>query len=352
VRRADTLIVGGGPAGAAAAILLARGGQHPLLVERRERPGGIVCGGFLGWDALAALRALGVEPLALGAVPITHVRLIAGRHKAETRLPGHAAGLSRVALDEAMLALAASAGADLLRGVAVKRIAGTTALLADGSDITGQRLVLATGKHGMRGVAREAPAGSVGLRAAVPAPPHLKGRIELHLFRGGYAGLLCQEDGFANLCLSVQPERLRDAGGQPDALIADLAREAPAIAELGATATHWDAIAAVPYGWRTRTTTPDLYRVGDQAAVIASLAGDGIAIALASGRAAADAILAGEAATIFTTRFAARAAGPLRHAETIRHIAESPRAAALAVACQNRLPLLARQAARLTRIGH
>jgi flavin-dependent dehydrogenase len=352
VRRADTLIVGGGPAGATAAILLARSGQAPVLVERRERPGGIVCGGFLGWDALAALRALGVEPLALGAVPITHVRLVAGRHSAETRLPAEAAGLSRVTLDVAMLALAESAGASLLRGTAVKRVASTTAELADGSHIAAKQLILATGKHAMRGVARDAPAGSVGLRAAIPVPPHLKGRIELHLFRGGYAGLLMQEDGLANLCLSVQPERLREAGGQPEALIADLAKEAPEIADLGATAQHWDAIAAVPYGWRARTTSPDLYRVGDQAAVIASLAGDGIAIALASGRAAADAILASEDAATFTTRFAARAAKPLRHAETIRHIAEAPFAAALTVACLNRLPALARHAARLTRIGH
>ncbi|WP_253717552.1 NAD(P)/FAD-dependent oxidoreductase [Sphingomonas sp. AP4-R1] len=352
MRRTDTLIVGGGPAGAAAAILLARAGRDALLIERRERPGGIVCGGFLGWDALAALRALGIDTVALGAVPITHVKLFAGRRTAEARLPGPAAGLSRVRLDEAMLALAEVEGVSLLRGTAVKRVAGTEAELADGERVTGERLILATGKHAVRGVARDAPAGSIGLRATIPAPPDLVGRIELHLFRDGYAGLLLQEDGRANLCLSVRPERFREAGGRPDALIAALAREAPAIAALGAAATRWDAIAAVPYGWRARASKPGLYRVGDQAAVIASLAGDGIAIALASGRAAAEAILSGDDATRFTTDFAGRADRPLRHAETIRHIAESPVPAALAVACLRLLPGLARHAARLTRIGH
>lgn len=311
-----------------------------------------MCGGFLGWDALAGLRALGLDPLALGAVPIRDVKLVAGRRAAEARLPGEAAGLSRARLDEALLALAEAEGATVLRGVAVKRIEGTIADLVDGSGIASDRLILATGKHAVRGVPRDAPAGSVGLRAVIPAPPRLAGRIELHLFRGGYAGLLVQEDGFANLCLSVQPERLREAGGRPEALIADLGREAPAIAEMGAVATHWDTIAGVPYGWRVRTTGPSVYRVGDQAAVIASLAGDGIAIALASGRAAAEAILAGTDARAFTTRFARRAAGPLRYAETIRHLAETPRSAALAVATIGCLPFLARAAARLTRIGH
>jgi menaquinone-9 beta-reductase len=352
MRRTDTLIVGGGPAGAAAAILLARGGRPPLLVERKAVPGGIVCGGFLGWDALASLRMLGIDPLELGAIPITRLRLVAGQRSAETALPWEAAGLSRATLDTALLALAADEGATLMQGATIRRIDGTTAEMAESERIAAERIVLATGKHGLRGAPRDAPAGSVGLRTTVPAPAGLAGAIELHLFRGGYAGLLMQEDGRANLCLSVQPERLREAGGRAETLVADLAREAPAIAELGRHATEWDAIAGVPYGWRTLTARPDIYRVGDQSAVIASLAGDGIAIALASGRAAAEAILAGTTAERFTAGFAARASGPLRRAEAIRRIAEVPAAARMAVGLLGHVPSLARGAARLTRIGH
>ncbi|PZU11925.1 FAD-dependent oxidoreductase [Sphingomonas sp.] len=352
MRRTDTLIIGGGPAGAAAAIGLAHAGRAPLIVERRALPGGIVCGGFLGWDAIASLRRLGVDRVALGAAPITRLRLIAGGRSTETWLPAEAGGLSRARLDDAMLALAERTGAIVLRGVTVRRVTGTRADLGNGEAIEASRLIVATGKHAVRGAERGAPGGSIGLRTTIAAPPDLAGTIELHLFRGGYAGLLVQEDGQANLCVSVRPGRLREAGGQPAALMADLAREAPAIAELGMAATAWDAIAAIPYGWRARTTAPLTYRVGDQAAVIASLAGDGIAIALASGRAAADAILSGDPAEAHIARFAGRAAGPLRHAEIIRRIAESPAAAAATIRVIDRLPWLARQAARLTRIGH
>ena len=71
---------------------------------------------------------------------------------------------------------------------------------------------------------------------------------------------------------------------------------------------HWEAVAGVPYGWRALATEAGLYRIGDQAAVIASIAGDGIAIALASGAAAANACLAGESAESFQIGFARRAA--------------------------------------------
>ena len=352
MRRADTLIVGGGPAGAAAAILLAQGGQRPMLFERKREAAGIVCGGFLGWDALAALRALGVEPAALGAVPIDHVRLIAGRVRAEAPLPFPAAGLSRAVLDEALLALAAGTGATIVRGVPVRRVEGQEVELGGGERVSAERIVLATGKYNLRGVERPVADGAVGFRAVVPAPAGLAGWIELHLFRGGYAGLLVQEDGCANLCLSVEAARLRQAGGTIAGLLTVLRDEAPGVFVLGEPVAHWDAIAGVPYGWTTGTTETGLYRVGDQAAVIASLAGDGIAVALASGRAAARAILGGEDAARFQARFADRARPPIARAETLRRIAQAPAIGRPAIGLLARLPMLTRLAGRLTRIGH
>lgn len=323
-----------------------------MLVERRANLGGTVCGGFLGWDALAGLEALGLDVGSLGAMPIRRLRLIAGGRSVETPLPGRAAGLSRGRLDAAMLTLAEGAGAEILRGRAVRRTEGLTALLDDGDSIAAERLIIATGKHALRGCPRDAGTGSVGLRTTIPAPPGLAGKIELHLFRGGYAGLLVQEDGLANLCLSVSPGRLREAGGRPEALIEALSREAPAITRAGTQAERWDTIANVPYGWRAGTAAPGLYRIGDQAAVIASLAGDGIAVALASGRSAAEAILSGKDGPAWQPRFARRAAGPLACAEAMRGIAESPPAARVAIGLLARLPWAAGLAARLTRIGH
>ena len=331
MRRTAALIVGGGPAGAAAAIALARGGAMPVLIERCAGERDPVCGGFLGWDALAALKRLGLDPAALGARPIHKLRLAAGTRTVEAALPGAAAGLSRRRLDSALLRIAEESGAAVLRGRAVRAIEGRCVRLDDGEEMEADALFLATGKHELRGAARAIGERrvSVGLRAALPASPALAGRlagtIELHLYDGGYAGLLLQEDGAVNLCLSVARERM--AGG-PEALLAELAQEAPLLAERigGAVPKDWQAVAGVPYGWRARSTEPGRYRIGDQAAVIASLAGDGIAVALASGAAAAQACLHGDGAgaRAYQRDFARRARRPLAVAELLRGMAENP----------------------------
>ncbi|WP_420138605.1 NAD(P)/FAD-dependent oxidoreductase [Sphingomonas sp.] len=355
MRRTPPLIVGGGPAGAAAAITLARAGVCATVLERTTEAHDPVCGGFLGWDAIAALKRLGIDAQALGAKPITHVRVIAGKRQAEALLPHPAAGLSRRTLDMTLLAEAAKLGVDVRRGVTVRRMEDGQIHLADGAVLQPESLFLATGKHELRGAARgSGKRERVGLRATVPAQPDLAGWIELHLLDGGYAGLLVQDDGQANLCLSIASTRLAAAGGSPERLIAMLATEAPHLAaRLSRTATHWSAIAAVPYGWRTRDTVAGRFRVGDQAAVIASLAGDGIAIALSSGIAAADAWIDGgpEAAPAFQRRFARRAAWPIGAAETLRHASERPALAAPLLSLVATLPGSLGLAARITRIG-
>jgi flavin-dependent dehydrogenase len=359
-RAVPALIVGGGPAGSATAICLARGGLFPELVERQAAPHDMVCGGFLGWDALAALDRLGVDPARLGARPIHRLRLVAGERVAEALLPRPAAGLSRRTLDHALLERAIAAGAQVRRGVAV-RSAGEDGRvrLDDGEEIAAGALFLATGKHELRGLQRplaRRAAGAVGLRASFVPDPRiaaaLADHIELHPFDGGYAGLLLQEDGRANLCLSVAAERLRSAGGIAD-LLAQLAREAPRLGEriAAAGAEPWLSISNVPYGWRTLSTAPGLFRLGDQAAVIASLAGDGIAIALTSGIAAAQAHLAGSPAADYQRAFAARAARPLAVAQGLRWAAERRLPRRLMVALARAAPGAAGWAARLTRIG-
>lgn len=360
MRRTAALIVGGGPAGSAAAIALAREGIGAELIERTEGPHDIVCGGFLGWDSLAALERLGLDPGSLGARPIRRLRLISAKREVEVDLPRLAAGLSRRTLDEALLAAARKAGASIRRGRTVRSadLAGRRVRLDDEEELAGEALILATGKHELRGAARPVDISTrpLGLRSSLEAGPALaealEGVIELHLYDGGYAGLLMQEDGTANLCLSASRDRLKEAGGI-EPLLARLADELPAFGErLGqGEAGPWSAVSGVPYGWRASETVEGVYRVGDQAAVIASLAGDGIAIALESGIAAAQAIAAGKPAADFQRDWARRALRPIGLAEVLRRSAENPVARQAMMGLLGWFPSLAPLAARLTRIG-
>ena len=353
MRHASTLIVGGGPAGTAAAITLGLAGAMPVLIERSPGPRDIVCGGFLGWDALASLKRLGLDVGALGARPIHRLRLVAGRRSAEADLPSLAAGISRRCLDEALLHRAESAGAIVLRGRTARSIEGRTVRLDGGEEMQADAVFLATGKHELRGGAREigARSVSVGLRAAFSPSPAtsaaLAGTVELHLYDGGYAGLLLQEDGSVNLCLTVARERM---AGRPEELVASLIEAAPLLGDrIGNLPVRWEAVAGIPYGWRAEPSALRLYRLGDQAAVIASLAGDGIAIALASGIEAAHACLAKTGAEAFQHAFARRSARAVTVAEALRRMA-SRRSGRETMRRLARVPGLIRVAAGLTRL--
>ena len=352
------LILGGGPAGTAAAIALARGGVRATILERSRDTGDALCGGFLSWRTLDALARRGIAADALNPDPVTHVRLFAGDGIAESRLPRPARGVSRHRLDTLLLARAEAEGAIVERGVTVRAVADGVARLADGAELSADALLLATGKHDVRGVARggDDDDPTLGLRVRLPASPTLDRliarSIELHLFDRGYAGIVRQEDGSANICMAVRRSRLREAG-DPTALLAALADESPRLGERLATlgaSTAIDAIANVPYGWRAHDTAPGLYRLGDQAGVIPSLAGEGMGIAIASGGAAARAILAGRDAQAFQRDFATALARPVGVAGLIWRLAERPAAARLLVALAH--PPLVRTVARLTRITH
>lgn len=358
MRRTPALIVGGGPAGAVAALALARAGAPHLLLERTRETGDAICGGFLSWRTLATLARLGIRP---GGERIERVRLFAGERRVEAALPRPALGISRRSLDALLLGEAERAGAAVERGVTVRTADARAVRTADGSELAADALFLATGKHELRGLARPVESAAdptLGLRVRLPATPALRrlvgGAIELHLFAGGYAGLCLHEDGSANLCMAVRRSRLH-AAGSPAALLAELAGEAPHLGERLAASSFGapDAVANVPYGWRATSGAAGLFRLGDQAAVIPSLAGEGMGIAIASGAAAASAYLAGGAAASmrYQHELARTTRLPVGLASAIWRLAERPGLAAPALRLASLRPALIDGLARMTRIG-
>jgi flavin-dependent dehydrogenase len=226
---------------------------------------------------------------------------------------------------------------------------------------SGDGLFLATGKHDVRGAPRPRRSGdpALGLRVRLPARhvsgSALAGRIELHLFAGGYAGIVLQEDHSANVCLALRKSLLSSTGGDPVSLLQRLGDDNPVFGErLGETwrTSRFDSIGSVPYGFLAHDTAPGLFRVGDQAAVIPSLAGEGIDIALASGTLAAQHWTTGgpAAAPAFQRAFAARAALPVRTAGLAWSLAENPRLASSGVTFAARFPALVRWLMRATRV--
>src|SRR5262249_51404278 len=152
--------------------------------------------------------ALGVD--LTDAQPIDTLRLVYRRRILQTRLPFTARGLSRRALDEALLHQATAGGASVLRGHRGSSVDGCRSTLqvvsASIGEIATDTVFLATGKHDLRGNARRAHNnGLVGLKMYYRLEPSqrlaLRGHVELMLLPRGYAGLQLVERERAVLCM-------------------------------------------------------------------------------------------------------------------------------------------------------
>lgn len=402
LQHTEALILGGGLAGPAAAILLARAGRRVTLVEQHAHPHHKVCGEFLSTEALGYLQTLNLNPIALGAVPITHVRLATGAHIAASPLPFPALSLTRRTLDEALLHLASQAGAHILRGHRAESLtpAGDSrhsnawqATLASGQTLTAPQAILATGKHDLRAFPR--PPGRqnhlLAFKQYFTLTPTqtaaLDRHVELHLFPGGYAGLQPVEPDphtqhpRANLCLVIDQTRYRRLGNSWPALLHHITQHSPHLRDRLPEATPLLpkplALAKIPYGLLLRDTghaslpnntghaslpnspgsatlpasSPDtLWRLGDQTAVIPSFTGDGMSIALHTAFLAASHLLAGHPAHHLQADLHRTLQTQIRRATTLSQLLLTSFAQPLAALATPILPHLLRYLAQATRI--
>jgi flavin-dependent dehydrogenase len=359
------VIAGGGLAGAAAAAELSRAGAEVTLYEREAGPVHKICGEFLSTEAQGSLRRIGLDVAALGGHRINRLVMVRGARKVETSLPFEGLGVTRKVLDEALLVHAAACGVLVERGRAVGAVETRDGLSFDvaGDTVRPETLLLATGKHEVRGLQRIAPVplDLVGFKMYFQLTGRnamkLAHKIALILFQDGYAGLQMVEGGAANLCLLVSRARLQRLEGKWPALLAALCGESVYLADIleGAVETLAQplSIYRVPYGFIHRPVAhdpPALFRLGDQAAVIPSFTGDGMAIALHSAALAVKCIQAGETAASYHQRLAGDVAGQIWRAGWLYRAVSAPAIQRPAFAFMQAFPASLRMAAALTRV--
>ncbi|MGZ5054480.1 MAG: NAD(P)/FAD-dependent oxidoreductase [Methylobacter sp.] len=296
----DAIIIGGGLAGGAAASVMAQAGRNVLVLEKESQAHHKVCGEFISPEAQCYLQELGIDLSALGAVEIEDISLMHGARFIKTRLPFTARSLSRAVLDEQVLLCAMQHGATLQRGSKVtglQRVGNLWNIQLAGTGgsrevLNSSTVYLATGKHDLHawGRTRSIHNDLIGLKMhfRLTRPPTADSwrDIGMILFNGGYAGLEKIEDDRVNFCLVITKQRFARLGHSFARLLATLKQNTPLLAErLEHAEACWEkplAVFGIPYGfiYKEKSSTPGLYRIGDQMGVIPSFCGNGISIAL------------------------------------------------------------------------
>jgi len=192
-------------------------------------------------------------------------------------------------------------------------------------------------------------------RANEQALQKLSATAQLAVFDGGYIGAVVVEDRGVSMAWLVRNELLPGLGTTWHQHRDFLTKRAPILPEflfgLEPRMQKPLAVSGLPLGYlRHRAFADNLYAVGDQLAVIPSLAGDGAAIALASGKKAAEAILGATTARSFQREFTKGLRWQFRFAGLGQAAFENPIARLLGIRLAAAVPSFVRSAVRATRL--
>jgi menaquinone-9 beta-reductase len=295
----DVLIIGAGLAGSAIATALAGCGWDVVLVERDAFPRHKVCGEFISPEAQTTLAALGLKEVVarLQPVPIQQATLVTEQdHTLHVSLPGIAWGVSRFALDSVLALAAQERGAFLRTETTVLGYElcakGYAVQLRDkeGTDtVQARALIAAGGRHTLASLPpRVRPQGRARQRVGVKghfAGVAMPAAVELYFFPGGYAGVSPIENDEVNLCLLADYAAFARAGRQVESMLAAVACWNPALGRrlAGGALLPGTGVAVAPVDTgRPATPWDEIACLGDSAAMIPPLCGDGMAMALRS----------------------------------------------------------------------
>ena len=327
----EVIVVGGGPAGATVAALMARRGREVVLLERSPNWRWRACGVFSSPAAVSALRRVGLadEVLAAATRPIPAMRVEVSDGTAfrltygdDDRLMRPAVGFERRGLDEALLAMARTAGVDVRTGVTVTgAILGNgrqTVVIRDATDLRELHARVVVGADGVRSmiaraadVIRPARLGRrVGLTFHVvdPRPREPSRDARMVLLENAYCGLAPVPGGRLNVGIVLAGAAWQQSL-TADGAAAVVTRVLSAIPKAADDPVDWAAAersdpieGAAPLGHRVASRAGDGWiLVGDAAGFLDPLTGEGLHRALVSAELAAEAIdghLRGEAGAL------------------------------------------------------
>jgi menaquinone-9 beta-reductase len=312
MQRADVVVIGAGPAGSAAAAWASRNGRDVLVIDAAQFPRDKACGDGLTPRAVAELELLGLGPWLDGRIRHHGLRMSGFGADVEIAWPGPSfpptsSAVPRTELDDRIRSVAVDDGAKMLLGVkavgvqhdSLGRVASVT--LDDGAEIGCSHLIVADGARSTLGRVlgrtwHQETVYGVAIRGYVASPrsnePWITSHLELRSAAGdvlpGYGWIFPLGNGEVNIGVGAlaTAKRPADAALRPlMSYYAALRREEWGLCE----APRAGLSALLPMGGAVSNVAgPNWVLIGDAAACVNPLNGEGIDYGLETGRLAAE----------------------------------------------------------------
>ncbi|MFN6552987.1 menaquinone reductase [Mycolicibacterium septicum] len=316
--KADVVVVGAGPAGSAAAAWAARAGRDVQVVDAAQFPRDKSCGDGLTPRAVAELERLGMGPWLDTRIRHHGLRMSGFGADVEVRWPGPSfpstgSAVPRTELDDRIRSVAADDGAKMRLGAKVvgveydSRGRVESVQLDDGATIGCNHLIVADGARSTLGRVlgrtwhKETVYGTA-IRGYIATPranePWITSHLELRSPEGqvlpGYGWIFPLGNGEVNIGVGALATSKRPANAALRPLLSyytQLRRE-----EWGFSGEPRAALSALlPMGGAVSGVAgPNWMLVGDAAACINPLNGEGIDYGLETGRLAAELLGSGD----------------------------------------------------------
>jgi geranylgeranyl reductase family protein len=323
--RADVVVVGAGPAGSAAGAWAARNGRDVLVIDSAQFPRDKACGDGLTPRAVAELQLLGLGPWLDGRIAHRGLRLSGFGADVEVGWPGPSfpavsSAVPRVELDDRIRMVAANEGAKMLLGVKAVDVRHDSSgrvsslRLDSGAEIGCTELIVADGARSPLGRVlgrrwHQETVYGVAIRGYIATPrsnePWITSHLELRSPQGkvlpGYGWIFPLGNGEANIGVGALATSKRPA----DAALRPLMSSYTALRrdEWGFSGEPRAGLSALlPMGGAvSRVAGPNWMLIGDAAACVNPLNGEGIDYGLETGRLAASLLGTGDVSGAWPT---------------------------------------------------
>jgi flavin-dependent dehydrogenase len=338
----DAIIVGAGPAGSLAAIHLARAGWNVLIIEQQSFPRDKVCGECLSALGLSVLSRARLIP----SLHTLHPRVLKytqlfGPHGESARIKLHHSmwGLSRLALDEALIHAAHAAGANIhqpARCEAIESADRPTVIvrhLRTNERVTmhADLVLLADGKGALL-TERPIATNDFGIKAHFTGVEASDDTIELFSVEGHYGGIAPIEGDRWNAAFSVPSEKLQKSHGDIDALFDSILCQNTELERQFKNARRIASWLTSPLPrFRVADQWPrGVIPLGNAAAALEPIGGEGMGLALRSAEIVVEALLQNDPIPLESMRTALKRLWQIRRpaCRLAARVLSSPRLAA------------------------